>query len=200
MMKILNIISSPIKDQSSASTKLGNAIISKLQEKYTDSMLTVHNIAQNPLPHLEEIQMTSFFTADEKRTLQQKEALKLSDKIVAEVMNADLIVINVPMYNFGISSTLKTWLDHLIRKDLTFQHMPGGIQGMVNGKKVYLAISTGGIYSEGPRKHLDFTENYLTSVLGFIGISDVTTFRIEAQSKPDLKEEYTAKAMKNILI
>jgi FMN-dependent NADH-azoreductase len=199
-MKILNIISSPVKDQFSASTTLGNAIVRKLQEKYTKSIVNVRNIAQNPLPHLEEIQMISFFTADEKRTPQQKEALKVSDKIVAEVMNADIIVINVPMYNFGISSNLKAWLDHLIRKDLTFQHTPSGIQGIVDGKKVYLAISTGGIYSEGPRKQLDFTENYLTSVLGFIGIHDVTTFRIEAQSKPDLKEEYTVKAIKNILI
>jgi FMN-dependent NADH-azoreductase len=199
MMKILNIISSPVNGASS-STKLGNAIVAKLQEKYVDNTVTLRNIAQAPLPHLEEIQMTSFFTADEKRTPQQKDALKLSDKVVDEVMDADVIVINVPMYNFGIPSTLKTWLDHLIRKDITFQHSTSGIQGMVTGKKVYLAISSGGIYSEGPRKHLDYTENYLRSVLDFIGITDVTVFRIEAQSKPDLKEEYAAKAMKNVSI
>jgi FMN-dependent NADH-azoreductase len=199
MMKILNIISSPIHE-ASASTKLGNAIVHKLQGKYPNSTVTVRNLTKQTLPHLEEIQMRSFFTADENRTPEQKEALKLSDEVVNEVMNADIIVINVPMYNFGISSTLKVWIDHLIRKDVTFKHSASGAQGMLNDKKVYLAISSGGIYSEGPRKHLDYTENYLRFVLDFIGITDVTVFRIEAQSKPDLKEEFAAKAMESISI
>lgn len=199
-MKILNIITSPITDGTSGSTTLGNAVIEKIKAKYPESIVTVRNIAKNPLPHLEAMHMSSFFTPDEKRTDEQKKILQLSNKVVQEIIDSDTIVINVPMYNFGISSTLKTWLDHLVRKNVTFQHTPNGAQGMISGKKVYLAISTGGVYSDNTRKHLDFTENYLTTVLGFIGLKDITTFRIEAQSKPDLKQEYTAKALSNILI
>ncbi|MGI4749788.1 MAG: FMN-dependent NADH-azoreductase [Janthinobacterium lividum] len=196
-MKILHLISSP-RNASSFSIKLGNAIVEKLQTAHPDSTVEVHNLAKTPFPHLEEVHLNSFFTPKENHTPEMSEAIKHSDQAIAELQNADVIVIGVPMYNFGIPSTLKAWIDHIARTGLTFRYTQEGPEGLVKNKKVYLAISTGGVYSEGMMKAYDFTESYLRAVLGFLGMTDLTAFRVEGINMPGLKDDALENAIQNI--
>ena len=132
-------------------------------------------LVNNHFPHIEEAQITSFFTPPLQRTSQNMEALKHSDEAIREVMDADIIVIGAPMYNFNIPSTLKAWIDHIARAGVTFKYDEKGPKGLIEGKKVYLAISSGGIYSEGAMKPYDFGTPYLQMVLGFLGITDISS-------------------------
>jgi FMN-dependent NADH-azoreductase len=194
MKKILNIVTS-VKGEASFSVKLSNAILEKLSAIYPGSQVHTRDLAQSPFPHLEETLFTSFHTPEEIRTDEHKDAVKHSDQAIKELMEADIIVIGVPLYNFGIPSTLKSWIDHIARAGVTFRYDNNGPEGLVVNKKVYLAIASGGVYSEGPMKSYDFTEPYLRKVLGFIGMTDVTAFRVEGTLMPDLKEIALPKAL-----
>jgi FMN-dependent NADH-azoreductase len=198
-MKILHLISSP-RGAASFSIKLGNAVVEKLQAENAESTVKVHNLIDTPFPHLEEAHLNSFFTPAESRSPEQAEAVKHSDQAVAELFDADTIVIGVPMYNFGIHSTLKAWIDHIARAGITFRYSEKGPEGLVKNKKIYLAISTGGVYSEGPMKSYDFTEPYLRAVLGFLGMTDITAFRVEGVNMPDLKDSALEKAIEKITL
>jgi FMN-dependent NADH-azoreductase len=197
-MKILHLISSP-RGEASFSTKLGNAIVEKLQAANPDHTLTIRNLAESPFPHLEEVHINSFFTPKENHTPEFTEAIKHSDEAIAQLKDADVLVIGVPLYNFGIPSTLKSWIDHIARAGQTFSYSENGPEGLVKNKKLYLAISSGGVYSEGPMKAYDFTESYLRSVLGFLGMTDVTVYRAEGLSIPDVKEVALDKAIESIV-
>jgi FMN-dependent NADH-azoreductase len=178
MKKILNIISSPRKEHS-FSIKLSNAVVEQLLAAHEDSTVQTHDLTNSPFPHLEESHLTSFFTPPDQRTPKHLEAVRHSDDAIKLIMEADMIVIGVPMYNFGIASTLKAWLDHILRAGITFRYSEQGVEGLVRDKKVYLCIATGGVYSDGPMKSYDFTEPYLRTVLGFAGMTDITVFRVE---------------------
>ncbi|MFB0497016.1 FMN-dependent NADH-azoreductase [Mucilaginibacter sp. SG538B] len=196
-MKILHLISSP-RGEASFSVKLGKAIVSELQSAHPDHTLITHDLTATPFPHLEEAHITSFFTPEEKRTPELVEAVKHSDEAIAELMNADTIVIDAPMYNFGIPSTLKTWIDHVARAGKTFKYDGKTPEGLVKNKKVYLAISSGGVYSEGFMKAYDFTESYLRAVLGFMGMTDIKAFRVEGVKVPGMQEIALDKAIQAI--
>jgi FMN-dependent NADH-azoreductase len=187
MKKILHIISSP-RGEASYSIKLGSSIIEKLKTAYPDSIVKEDILVNKQFPHLEEAQISSFFTPPENRTAQNLEALHHSDEAIKEIMEADILVIGAPMYNFGVPSTLKAWLDHIVRAGITFKYDEKGPKGLVVGKKAYLAVASGGIYSEGPMKAYDFVTPYLQSVLGFIGITDLTIVRAEGTSIPQTKD------------
>lgn len=198
-MKILHLISSPRKD-ASFSIKLGNQVIERLLKKHPGSIVTTHNLTETPFPHMEEVHLQSFFTQPGMRTPELAEAVKHSDEAIQELMDANIIVIGVPMYNFSIHSTLKAWLDHVMRAGITFTYSAAGVEGLIKNKKVYLAVSTGGIYSEGPMKEYDFTEPYLVKVLNFIGIMDITTYRVEGVNLPDIKENALETAFGKIAV
>ncbi|MDB5756261.1 MAG: FMN-dependent NADH-azoreductase, partial [Massilia sp.] len=104
---------------------------------------------------------------------------QLSDALVDELLAADVIVIGAPMYNFSVSSTLKAWIDHVARAGRTFEYGATGPVGLVTGKKVFIVTAAGGVYSEGPSQAYDFLGTYLRSVLGFIGMTDITFVRAE---------------------
>jgi FMN-dependent NADH-azoreductase len=198
-MNILNIISSPRKGES-FSTKLGNAVIEKLQAANPGSTVKVKDLASKPFPHLEEAHLQSFFTPAEGRSSEQQEAVRHSDEAIAEIMAADAIVIDAPLYNFGIPSTLKAWIDHIARAGVTFRYTAAGPEGLVKGKKVYVAMSSGGVYSEGPSASYDFVAPYLKAVLGFLGMTDVTVFRVEGLAIPDLQPTALDKAVASITL
>lgn len=185
-MNILHIISSPRKGES-YSIKLGNGLVEKLQAANPGSTVKVHDLTNKPFPHVEEAHLQSFFTPAESRTPEQQEAVRHSDEAIAEIMAADTIVIGAPLYNFGIPSTLKAWVDHIARAGVTFRYTADGPEGLVKGKKVYVAMSSGGIYSEGPTAGYDFVAPYLKAVLGFLGMTDVTVVRVEGTAFPNLQ-------------
>lgn len=196
-MNILHIVSSA-RGAESFSHKLGDAIVEKLKASSPASEVVVHDVAALPLPHLGETQLASFFTPEDKRTPELAAAVAVSDSAIDELMNADAIVIGVPMYNFGIPSTLKSWIDHIARAGKTFSYSEAGPEGLVKNKKVYLAISSGAVYSEGAMKAFDYTESYLRSVLGFLGMTDISVVRVEGVNIPGVQDEALAKAVNSL--
>jgi len=198
-MNILHIISSP-RGEASFSIKLGNAIVEKLKLENPDSSVKIHDLTKTAFPHLEEVHLNSFFTPAESRSPELAEAVKHSDTAIAEIHDADVIVIGAPVYNFNIHSTLKAWIDHIARANVTFSYSAQGPEGLIKNKKVYLAISSGGIYSEGPMTAFDFTAPYLKAVLGFLGMTDVTVLRVEGVSIPDMQATALDKAIENIAL
>lgn len=197
-MNLLHVISSPRTD--SYSVRLGNRIVEKLQEAYPGSSLQVRDLASSPFPHLEEVHIQSFNTPLEQRTADHQVALRNSDAVIAEVQAADIIVIGAPLYNLGIASTLKAWIDHLVRAGVTFQFTAAGPVGLLTGKKVYVALSSGGIYSEGPMVPYDFVAPYLKTILAYIGLYDVTVVRVEGTAIPEVQDTALAKAMDGIRV
>jgi len=187
MAKILHIITSPRGEQSN-SIKLGDAIIDRLREKDPGAKVVIKNLATNPLPHLEESHLNAFGNHTENHTEADKVAISHSNQAISELMDADIIVIGAPMYNFTLASTLKSWIDHIARAGLTFKYTAHGPEGLVLGKKVYLAVATGGVYSTGDYQAVDFLSPYLKFFLAFIGIDDVTIIRAEGFAVAALKE------------
>jgi FMN-dependent NADH-azoreductase len=199
MKKILHIISSPRGD-ASMSIKLGKEIIEQIEAKYPGSTVKEANLITNHFPHLEEAHLTSFFTPTESRTPENLEAIKHSEQALQDIYDADTIVIGAPMYNFNIHSSLKAWIDHIVRSGVTFKYDASGPVGLITGKKVYVAIASGAVYTEGPWKANDYIEPYLKTMLSFIGMSDVTFVRIEGTMVPDLKDIAVEKGIHSIVI
>lgn len=199
MKKILHIISSP-RGAASFSIKLGNAIIEKIQATYPGSTVKESNLVEHQFPHLEEAHLNAFFTPAENRTPENLTAIKHSNDAIQDLQDADIIVIGAPLYNFNIHSTLKAWIDHIARAGITFNYSEHGPEGLLKGKKVYVAIASGGIYSEGPMQQMDFISPYLKAVLGFLGMTDISVFRVEGSSMPGMAESALEKGINSIQI
>ncbi|MEN0054282.1 MAG: FMN-dependent NADH-azoreductase [Mucilaginibacter sp.] len=199
MKKILHIISSP-RGAESFSIKLGNQIIEKLKATYPGSTVTERDLVKEQFPVLEEAHLTSFFTPAEQRTPEGAEAARHSEEAIAQLMDADIIVIGAPMYNFNIHASLKAWIDHIVRAGLTFKYDENGPQGLVGNKKLYVAVSSGGIYSEGPMQANDFVVPYLKFMLGFIGLTDIEVYRAEGLAIPVIKDTALEKAFNSVVI
>jgi FMN-dependent NADH-azoreductase len=199
MKKILHVISSP-RNGASFSIKLGSVIIEKIKAAYPGSTVKERNLVATHFPHLEEAHLVSFFTPPENRTPENIEAVRHSDEAIKEIMEADILVIGAPLYNFGIHSSLKAWLDHIVRAGVTFSYDEKGAQGLVKGKKVYIAMSSGAIYSEGPMQPHDFVVPYLKWMLGFLGMTDLSVFRIEGTNIPGIKDTAVEKGLNSIVL
>lgn len=199
MKTILHLISSP-RQNASVSIKLSETIIEQLQLKYPDSMVTEVNLINENVPHLDAPHLQSFFTPKDQLTSVDEEAIRYSDQAISQLMAADIIVIGAPLYNFSIHSTLKAWIDHIARAGITFRYTENGPEGLVKGKDVYLAVASGGVYSDGPYQPYDFVVPYLKAVLGFLGMTAVTVFRAEGVNIPGLQEHALEKALESVAI
>lgn len=199
MKRILHLISS-IQGSESYSIKLGKAIVEKAIEKYPGSTIEEVNLNDLEIPHLNPTLLQSMFTPGDQLTAEAKVSLRYSNDAVKQLMASDIIVIGAPLINFSIPSTLKSWIDHITRAGITFSYGENGPIGMVNGKKVYVAMSSGGIYSEGPGKSNDFVAPYLKAFLGFLGMTDLTVIRAEGVKVPGLKEHALKKGIESIRI
>ncbi|MCD9018033.1 FMN-dependent NADH-azoreductase [Parachryseolinea silvisoli] len=199
MKRILHIMSS-IQNNESYSIKLGKAIVEKVIEKYPGSTLEEVNLVELNIPHLTPAVLRTFFVPGDQLTAEDKESIQFSDSMVRQLMAADIIVIGAPLYNFTIHTALKSWIDHITRAGITFGYGENGPIGMVTGKKVYVATSSGGIYSDGPAKANDFVAPYLKAFLGFLGMTDLTVFRAEGVKVPRVKEYALTKGIESIHI
>jgi FMN-dependent NADH-azoreductase len=198
MKKILNIVSSIMGDQS-YSIKLSQSILDKLKTTYPGSEIVTRELFKHPFPHMEESYLSALFTPEDARTPEHKTAVQHSDEAIRELMEADIVVIGAPIYNFSIPSTLKSWLDHIIRAGKTFSYSTQGFpEGLVKDKKVYIAIASGGVFTEGPYKVYDFVEPYLRLTLGFIGMKDIEVFRVEGTKMAETKDSAWAKAENSV--
>src|SRR5580698_5455113 len=175
MNNILLITSSPRAD--SHSTRVGRQLAQKLGGP--GFSLVVRDLALEPLPHIDDSFALARNTAPHLLTSDQKSALSLSDRLLAEFFAADTFIITAGMVNFGIPSTLKAYIDYIVRPGVTFRYGSNGPEGLVKGKRAYLVVARGGIYSRGPMLPFNFQDTYLKAVLGFIGISDVEIIVVE---------------------
>ncbi len=194
-MKILHLTASP-RGEASDSTKLGNEILKNILEKHPESTVQTVDLTKENIPHIEEVHFNSFATAVADKTPELLEAGKYSDKAIAELTAADVIVISSPVFNFGVPSVLKAWVDHIARAGITFRFTENGPEGLLKNKKVYLALSSGGIFTSGQWQAYDFASSYMHFLFRFIGITDVTTFRVEATNIPGLQDTAMEEAVK----
>jgi FMN-dependent NADH-azoreductase len=178
MSKVLLVTSSP-RGEASHSSRIARTLADQLASGDPRSTVVARDLFRAPLPHIGEDFVASLGTPPESRTPAQSAAAKLSDDLIAELFAADVIVIASAMINFGISSTLKTYIDYILRAGSTFRYSANGPEGLVKGKKAYIVQASGGIYSEGAMKPFNFQDTYLKHVLGFIGITDVEVVHIE---------------------
>ena len=172
-MNILQINSSARtfeNDQGSHSTRLANELVAQLQAAHPAARTTVRDLARQPHPALDESTLQALFTAAEARTPEQSARVALDDALIAQIQAADVVVLGVPMYNFGISAQLKNWIDAIARVRVTFQYTANGPEGLLKGKKVYAVLTRGGRYQDTP---MDTQVPYLRAVLGFLGMADV---------------------------
>ncbi|MCX8532008.1 FMN-dependent NADH-azoreductase [Chryseobacterium luquanense] len=199
MKNILHIISSPRKDLS-ASRKLGNAVIEKIQGKYPDSLVKERDLTKNLVPLLEEAHINTFFSPAESHSPEQQSINAYSENLISELQEADIIVIDSPMYNFSVPATLRAYFDFTSRAGYTFKYSEKGPEGLLNDKKLYIAFASGNIYSEGPYQIYDSNVPYVKNVFGFYGVTDVSVFRAEGLSIPGIMENALAKGIDSIVI
>jgi FMN-dependent NADH-azoreductase len=169
-------------------------------EQYPGSQVTINNVLEKDYDHLSSGHIAGYFLPEESKTPEQATLTAPSDAAVDQLMANDIIVISLPVYNFSLPSALKAWIDHIVRAGKTFKYGNGSAEGLLVGKKVYLAIASNGVYSEGPYKAYDFAEPYLRFILGFIGLRDVKTFRVEGTSMPDLKDTAVEKGLASVAV
>lgn len=168
-MKILQINSSA-RVEGANSTRLANTVTARLLAKNPGASVTVRDLAVTPHPVLDAAALGALFTPADQRTPEQAARVALDDALIAEVQAHDVIVLGVPMYNFGVPVQLKTWLDAIARAGVTFRYTANGPEGLIQGKKVYVAFARGGIYRGTPA---DSQTPYIQTILGFLGMTDV---------------------------
>ena len=174
-MKILQINSSA-RVEGANSTRLANTVTARLQAKHPGATITVRDLAVTPHPVLDAAALGALFTPSDQRTPEQAARVALDDALIAEVQAHDAIVLGVPMYNFGVPVQLKTWLDAIARAGVTFRYTANGPEGLIQGKKVYVAFARGGIYRDTPA---DSQTPYIQTILGFLGMTDVKYIHAE---------------------
>lgn len=168
-MKILQVNSSA-RGAASHSTRLASSIAQALQSTHPGAVISVRDLGRTPHPPIDEAALGALFTPADARSAEQAARVALDDALIAEIQAADVLVVGVPMYNFGVPSPLKNWIDAISRAGVTFRYTANGPEGLLKDKKVYLALTRGGIYRNTPK---DSQVPYLTTVLGFLGMRDL---------------------------
>jgi len=194
-MRILQVNASA-RSEGGNSTRLANAITAHLKSHHPDAQVEVHDLAKNPLPLLDEAGVTALFTPADRRTAEQVARIALDEATIARVQAADVIVMGVPMYNFGVSVQLKSFIDSIARAGVTFRYTASGPEGLITGKRVYVACARGGIYRDTPA---DSQTAYLKQVLGFLGMTNVEFIYAEGMNLgPESAEKAFATAKADI--
>ena len=170
MSRVL-VIESSARQQDSISRQLTRDFVSQWQAAHPADQVTLRDLAVNPVPHLDGNLLGGWMKPEAQRNADELQALTRSNELTDEVLAADVLVLAAPMYNFTIPSTLKAWLDHVLRAGITFKYTETGPQGLLTGKRAYILTARGGIHAGASSDH---QEPYLRQVMAFIGIHDVT--------------------------
>lgn len=197
MKRILIVESSP-REAESASRHLTDSLRQRVRFLYPNASFVERDLATDPLPHLSYQTVKGISTKDRAEAESLKNALRLSDQVTDELLSSDLLIIASPMWNFGMPSSLKAWIDHVVRAGKTFNYAGTGVEGLAKGKKAILVLASGGVFSEGPWKSWDTVEPYLRQILGFIGIDDVQTVRAQGINIPELSDKAIPNGEKTI--
>ncbi len=168
MATLLQINSSLSGDQGHSSA-LANQFTERWRERNPGGRVIVRDLARQAIPHLDAERLNAFITPTEKRTQAQEEIVAYSDQLIDELRRADAVVFGVPMYNFGVPSTLKAYFDHVARSGETFRYTSNGPEGLLEDKPVYIFAARGGIYQG---TDADSQTGYLNTFLAFLGLND----------------------------
>ncbi|CDZ37788.1 FMN-dependent NADH-azoreductase 1 [Neorhizobium galegae bv. officinalis] len=194
MSSILLVTSSPRGDDS-LSSKVAHDLANELSARDNGTSVVHRDLGVNPIPHLDSVTTSAIRKPAADRTPAEAAAADYSDKLVAELMAADTVVIATGLINFNIYSTLKSWIDNIARAGQTFRYTAEGPEGLAKGKKIYIVLASGGVYSEGPATGLNHAVPYLTTILGFLGMTDVEVIYVEGVAfGPEAAEKAIASA------
>lgn len=189
MTQLLVVETSPRGDKS-ISRHLTRRFVDDWRAAHPGGEVVERDLMETALPFVTAPWLEAYFTPPAQHSPAMKEALRLSDELVAELLAADQVVIATPVYNYNVPAVLKAWIDHIVRKGVTL-----GVdgRGLVTGKKATLLIASGGVYTEGsPIRDRDIATQYLRLILGVIGINDVTVVAVGGAKAVDLGEETMA--------
>ncbi len=192
-MTTLLQINSSIFSAGGHSSQLADQFVAEWQIHNPDARVRVRDLSADPLPHLDAPRVTAFFTPAEVRTPEQRAFVDESDALIDEVEQADVIVIGLPMYNFGIPSTLKAYFDRIARAGVTFRYTENGPEGLLSDKKVYVFAARGGMYAGTA---LDSQTNYVRDFLAFLGLTDVEFVYAEGLNMGDESKDRALEAAK----
>jgi FMN-dependent NADH-azoreductase len=174
------------------STALADQFVAKWQSVHAGGQVIRHDLAAENIPHLDGARFGAFLAKPEERSAEQQAVVAFSDQLINELRAADTLVLGLPLYNFGIPSTLKAYFDHVARVGETFRYTETGPQGLLTGKRAFVFATRGGQYVGTP---LDTQTKYVQDFLGFVGITDVTFIYAEGLARSvDIKAAALAQA------
>jgi FMN-dependent NADH-azoreductase len=165
-MRTIVQVTSSIFGEGGQSSRLANAFVAQ----HPHARVIRRDLGRDPLPHLDAERFGAFLSRPESRTPAQHQVLAESDALIAELKDADALVLGLPMYNFGVPSQLKAYFDHIARAGVTFKYTEQGSVGLLEGKKAYVFAARGGLYQGTAR---DTQTAYVRDFLAFLGITDV---------------------------
>lgn len=169
MTTLLQIKTSLFSD-AGQSSRLADEFVAAWRARHDDADVIVRDVGREPVPHLDGARFGAFVAEAAERTAAQNEVIAFSDALIDELRRADVIVLGLPMYNFGVPSTLKAYFDHVARAGVTFRYTAEGPEGLLKGKKAFVFATRGGRYAGTP---LDTQTEFVRNFLGFVGIADV---------------------------
>ncbi|MCG8425758.1 MAG: FMN-dependent NADH-azoreductase [Chromatiales bacterium] len=193
--KILHIDSSA-RFEGSESRILSRAFIDQWLALHPEDEVIVRDIISHPLPHLDETLLAGLFTPAGTLTVEMQAAVERVDELVEEFLAADILVLGVPMYNFGIPSTLKAYIDHIAQAGRTFKYTDQGPVGLAGDKQIYILSARGGIYDDSP---MDHQAAYLRTVFRFLGIDKVHLIHAQGLNMgEDIRDKSVRQALSDI--
>jgi FMN-dependent NADH-azoreductase len=194
-MNILQINSSA-RRAASHSTRLATRLVERLRNADPEATLTLRDLDAAPHPILDEAALGALFTPATERTPEQAARVALDDALIAQIQAADVVVMGVPMYNFGVPAQLKNWIDAIARAGVTFRYTAKGPEGLLTGKRVYVALTRGGMYRNTTA---DTQVPYLRTIFTFLGLTDVRFVYAEGLSMgPDAEQKALTTAYEQI--
>ena len=176
-LKILRIDSSG-RQHGSSSRALADELVAALADRYGQVQLVKRDLAES-IPHVDQAWIEANFTPEENRSDRQRKVLSFSDLLVAELKEAEVLVIGVPIYNFGVPAALKAWVDMIARARLTFAYTENGPVGLLREKKAFIVVASGGVGVDSP---VDFATPYMRQALKFVGITDIEVIVADQQN------------------
>jgi len=196
-MTTLLQINTSLNNGNGQSSQLANQFVAAFRERHPDAKIIVRDVAAaDPVPHLDAERFGAFTAKPAERNARQQAVVAYSDALIDELRQAEVIVLGLPMYNFGVPSQLKAYFDHIARVGVTFKYSDKGPVGLLTGKKVYVFAARGGLYAGTP---LDTQTGHVRDFLGFIGLQDVEFVYAEGLAiSPQSREAGLAKAAAEI--
>ena len=169
-MNALLQLNTSIFSSAGQSTRLADRFVAGWRARNRNAKVVVRDLARDPVPHLTAERFQAFLEKPGERSPEQQRVVAYSDALIDELKRADVIVLGLPMYNFGVPSALKAYFDHIARTGITFRYTDKGSVGLLTGKKAYVFATRGGLYAGTP---LDSQTPYVRTFLHFLGIADV---------------------------